>query len=189
MLRTVDDTASFIGRVTRWAAARADVDAVVLVGSRARADLPADRWSDVDLVLLVTDPERYLADSGWLSALGTPLLTFVEPTAVGAFAERRVLFEDGQEVDFAVLPSAAAGALSVDEDALGVLRRGFQVLVDKRGLTATFRDALGAGGAARLPDRKAFAESRTTSGTTRSGAQRSSAAARPGSRGVAATAT
>jgi hypothetical protein len=33
------------------------IRAVGLVGSRARLDHPADEWSDLDLVLVATDPQ------------------------------------------------------------------------------------------------------------------------------------
>jgi aminoglycoside 6-adenylyltransferase len=125
------DVPGFLERVTAWATARDDLDAVVLLGSQARVDTPADRWSDVDLLLVVDDPAPFLRDADWLEPLGRPTLTFVEPTAVGGSYERRVLFADGEEVDFAFF--AAAAIASVPE-AGTVLRRGYRVLVDRIGL-------------------------------------------------------
>lgn len=131
----MDHIEAFLAGVTRWGRARPDVRAVLLIGSRARTAVPADRWSDVDLVLVVDDPRPYLADGGWLAAFGRPLLTFVEGTAVGGFRERRVLFEDGVEADFAFLPGAVAGSAAAPApfpaELVDVLRRGFRVLVDK----------------------------------------------------------
>jgi aminoglycoside 6-adenylyltransferase len=129
----VDDRVSaFVDEVVSWASARGDVRAVLLVGSQARVDTPADELSDVDLVFFVDDPQRYLGDRAWLRTFGEPLLTFVEPTAVGGFEERRVLFRDGLEVDFSILPAAAVDALPPDAEA--VLGRGFSVLHDELGL-------------------------------------------------------
>jgi aminoglycoside 6-adenylyltransferase len=125
--------------VEAWARQRADVHAALLVGSRARVDVPADRWSDYDIVLLVDDPAGYAADTGWLSAFGRPLLTFVEPTAVGEFAERRVLFDTGQDVDFALLPLLETEQFASDPAAAAVLWRGYRVLVDKVGLEPVLR--------------------------------------------------
>jgi aminoglycoside 6-adenylyltransferase len=118
----------FLDQVAGWAGGRADVHGVVLLGSQARADTPADEVSDVDLVVFVDDPERYLGDTDWLREFGEPLLTFREPTAVGEFEERRVLFQDGLEVDFSILPNAVGKAPPRDVDP--VLARGFQVLYD-----------------------------------------------------------
>lgn len=124
--------AGFVGDVAAWADAQPDVRVVLLIGSQARSDAPADEYSDVDLVLLVDDPPRYLRDDGWLRALGEPLLTFLEPTAVGNFEERRVLFGDGLEVDFSFAPTAVARARSPEVDA--VLARGCVIVYDSIGV-------------------------------------------------------
>jgi aminoglycoside 6-adenylyltransferase len=128
--------AGLIERIADWTGGQAGVRAALLVGSRARTDTPADEWSDVDVVLFVDDPRPLLADGTWLAAFGTPLLTFVEPAAVGGGLERRVLYEDGNEVDFAVFPVEAAKSLAADPVAAGVLRRGYRVLHDDAGVTA-----------------------------------------------------
>ena len=117
---------SFLDEATAWAEEQVDVRAVVLLGSQARVDVPADELSDVDIVLFVDEPERYLRDDAWLRHFGEPLLTFVEPTAVGGFEERRVLFRDGLEVDFSVLP--AVTARETPPEANVVLARGFKML-------------------------------------------------------------
>jgi aminoglycoside 6-adenylyltransferase len=158
ILRPVDDAEALVAAVTAWGRERSDVQAVLVVGSRARADTPADRWSDTDLAMVVDDPAPYLASAEWLAAFGEPLLTFVEPTAVGPFAERRVLFETGLEVDFALLPVAAARQMAQDPEGMAVLRRGFQILVDKVGLEAVLRDSATQPPAASLPDQAAFAQ-------------------------------
>jgi aminoglycoside 6-adenylyltransferase len=119
---------AFLRNVAAWAGGQADVHAVVLIGSQARVDTPADQVSDVDLALFVEEPARYLRDEEWLQRFGEPLLTFREPTAVGSFEERRVLYRDGLEVDFAILPAAAATALP--PEAAAVLALGFRVLYD-----------------------------------------------------------
>lgn len=54
-----------------WGRERGDVRAVLVVGSRARADTPADQWSDTDLVV-VGDPATYPASAEWLGAFGRP---------------------------------------------------------------------------------------------------------------------
>jgi aminoglycoside 6-adenylyltransferase len=118
----------FLDDVISWASDQEDIRAVVLLGSHARAESPADEHSDVDVVLFADDPDRYLGDDGWLRQFGEPLLTFVEATPVGGFDERRVLFLDGLEVDFVVPPSAAARATPAD--AGEVFARGFEVLYD-----------------------------------------------------------
>jgi aminoglycoside 6-adenylyltransferase len=118
--------ATFLEEVSRWAAGRADVRAAVLLGSQARIDAPADAASDVDVALFVDEPASYLDDPMWIDDFGEPLLSFREPTAVGGFEERRVLFRDGLEVDFAIVPAAVAAEIPPEADA--VFARGFRVL-------------------------------------------------------------
>ena len=72
--------ARFLAELERWAQAEADVRAALVIGSQARSDIPADEWSDVDVVLAVDDPEARIRDAGWLTAFGTPELTFLEET-------------------------------------------------------------------------------------------------------------
>jgi hypothetical protein len=116
----------FLDEVSRWAAERPDVRAAILLGSQARVDAPADPASDVDVTLFVDDPASYLDDTAWIGHFGEPLLSFREPTAVGGFEEQRVLFRDGLEVDFAIVPAAVAAEIPPEADA--VFARGFQIL-------------------------------------------------------------
>lgn len=80
--------------------------AAFVIGSRARADHPADEWSDLDIVILADDPTPYVESAGWLQHIGVPWLTFVERTPDGKGYERRVLFEGGLDVGFAPDPVA-----------------------------------------------------------------------------------
>jgi len=124
--------------VADWAASRTDVHAVIVVGSRARTDTPADRWSDLDVVLIVDDPEPYAEGAAWVSEFGTPALTFLEDTPVGQ-RERRVLYETGEDVDLPLFPLSALDRLEQSENAVALLARGYRVLVDKIGLEERLR--------------------------------------------------
>jgi len=118
--------AAFLEEVSRWAAGRQDVRAAVLLGSQARVDAPADPASDVDVALFVDEPAAYLDETAWVGHFGERLLSFREPTAVGGFEELRVVFRDGLEVDFAIVPAAVAAEIPPEADA--VFARGFRVL-------------------------------------------------------------
>jgi aminoglycoside 6-adenylyltransferase len=93
----------------------------------------------VDVVALVDEPARYLDDAAWVSELGKPVLTFLEPAAVGEIVERRVLLEGGVDVD--VVPVPAAGAEDRLHAAAGLLRRGFVVLHDQIGIGPRLAEA------------------------------------------------
>ena len=128
-------------RIADWARERTDVHAAVIVGSQARAETAADRWSDLDVILVVEEPNAYLDDLSWVMAFGAPLLTFVEPTAVGNERELRVLFETGEDLDLPLIPMSRLDLLTEDETIAEVLGRGYRVLVDDIGLEERLRAA------------------------------------------------
>ncbi|CAN5124029.1 hypothetical protein BH20ACT13_BH20ACT13_19190 [soil metagenome] len=119
--------------VVDWASEREDIRALLVVGSQARAKVPADRWSDLDIVLIVDDPEPYAEDPSWVREFGQPVLTFLEDTPVGQ-RERRVLYETGEDVDFPLIQVTALELLEQSENAANLLARGYRVLVDRIGL-------------------------------------------------------
>jgi len=139
-------------RFCLWAERRADIRVAIVVGSRARADHPADEWADLDVVIVTADPDQYVSKSDWISSLGKPLLTFVEPTSTGGEKERRVLYEKMLDVDFAIFPLEKArqlllsigksGGAGGDSQAAAqfsnVFGRGVRVLVDKDGVMSRF---------------------------------------------------
>ncbi len=123
-----------IDRFLAWARPQPDVRAVMVVGSRARTDHPADAFSDLDLVVVTTDPDRYLSQTDWLESLGTPWLTFLERQAVGEGLERRVLFEGALDVDFVPLANEAVRRMVLEgwpPEVAAVFRRGFRLVLDK----------------------------------------------------------
>lgn len=124
-----------IERFVAWAQPRLDIRVVIVIGSRARLDHPADEWSDLDIVMFVTDPEPYLTQTDWLDNMGDIRITFVEPTT-GGEKERRVLFDGGLDVDFAVIPYAKMELMlqyGVPPEVAGIFHRGMRVLLDREG--------------------------------------------------------
>lgn len=124
---------NLLNEIHNWAHRTADVRMVLIVGSRARTQHPHDAWSDLDVVVVTTTPEPYLQETRWIEQFARPLLTFLEPTAVGAYTERRVLFEQGLDVDFSIVP-VAAFASPWSPDVESVFHRGVFVVADKDGL-------------------------------------------------------
>ncbi len=123
-------------RVGSWASGQPRVRAVIVIGSRARTDHPADAWADLDLMLFAEDADGLAADRRWVDDLATVWLTFVTRTPDGAAWERRTLFAGGLDVDMAILPASALdgfGPASVNPGAEAVLRRGVTVLYDPGG--------------------------------------------------------
>ena len=164
----MDQTAVAYGQLTerfvKWAQTQRDIRAAVIIGSRARVACPADEWSDLDIVIIATDPEHYLSRTDWLENIGNPWITFLERTGTGGEMERRVLFEGGLDVDFAFIPQRRIQQLvyllrvrkhfpqvlrllpkamvrQIRQGIAGfsdVLRRGTRVLLDRDGIAAHF---------------------------------------------------
>ncbi len=120
-------------RIKQWALTRADIQAVLVVGSRAREVNPADDLSDLDLILLTTDTGLYRADGSWLNTFGTVLLSAVDVLESGD-PEWIVIYDQVIKGDFSFFQADDDGSLA---DQLfnfpfqNVLARGIRVLVDK----------------------------------------------------------
>jgi aminoglycoside 6-adenylyltransferase len=133
-----------VDRFVTWAQSRPDVRAGVILGSWARNDMPADNMSDLDLLVIVSDPSVFLSEASWLLSFGEPCLTFVEPTATGNFKERRVAFKDGRDIDFSLVPVEAIRQMvgqQISAEIADVFRRGFRILVDKDRLAERLTDS------------------------------------------------
>lgn len=117
---------------------RADVRAVALVGSWARDDARYD--SDVDVVLLTTDRDRYLATDDWALALGAKVIATRQR---GVLTERRVLMATGVQVDFGVVDLSWAATAPLDEGTAKVARDGLIPIYDPNCLLKHLKHAAG----------------------------------------------
>jgi aminoglycoside 6-adenylyltransferase len=143
---------NLIRKFIDWASGEQDIRAALVIGSRARVDHPADEWADLDIVVVTKNPDYLLASTDWLVNIGVPRLTFLEPTAAGDEKERRVLFEGGLDVDFAVIPydkirTWLAPSNVEHELALALANafgRGMRVLLDKEGQINRLNELLAA---------------------------------------------
>lgn len=147
-MKTVNEKyQDIITRVSRLAQERDDIRAAIMVGSRARQDTPADDWSDLDVSIVTTTPNFYINEESWLREIGDYWVTFIENTATGEEKERRVIFEDGLDVDFAILPVEtvcqimANSGKCIPEDIKYSLGRGFRILIDKDSLFDNLSEA------------------------------------------------
>jgi hypothetical protein len=101
-------------RLVRWAQGRGDVRALAAVGSRAQPHGLRDQWSDLDLVLVVKTPRRFVATAEWIGEIEEPCLSYIIKTRVGEQMARGAIFREGiATVDFAILgrPSLLAALL------------------------------------------------------------------------------
>lgn len=121
-----------IARIARWAADRADVLGLLLVGSCARNAARPD--SDIDLVLLTEEITRY-ADNAWATELNLGKLIRVQ--SWGPIAERRFLTNTGLEVEINIGATDWASVAPVDPGTRRVVTDGARILHDPRGALIT----------------------------------------------------
>ena len=179
--------------VADWArGARRRARARLSSDPRHARDLPADRWSDLDIIFIVDDPEPYTEERE-LGRRVRHACPHVPRGDARRPAERRALFDTGEDVDLRALPSSRrSSSLERSSNAAAPPRAvATGILVDEIGLEERFGSLV-----ARLPRRLAprrsaeFDRAREpTSGTTRSGRRRSSAEARCSPRSTASTGT
>lgn len=118
-------------KIYQWAIAQADVQALVIIGSRARKSQPADKWSDLDCIMFVSDPQRYSSDSGWLTHFDHIWFKLHNLTEIGD-PEWLVLYESGIKVDFLLAPvSGSLQEMLFQSKYVVVTSRGVRVLVNK----------------------------------------------------------
>lgn len=129
---------SLLKKFIEWSKKVNDIRAAVVVGSRARSKVPADEWSDLDLVIFSTKPDYYISSTEWLQNIGQYWMTFVENTAVGESKERRVLFEGGLDVDFSVFSVNDLEKLFEMPEVQMVFERGMKIVLDKDNLFIDF---------------------------------------------------
>jgi aminoglycoside 6-adenylyltransferase len=130
-------------RFTRWALTQPAIQAVLVVGSRARSIHPADEWSDLDVVVLASATASYLNDATWLEEFGEVMAAISD-----SFGQRDrewiALYADGVKLDAAFLSidPVTTPTLQMMLDAFpypAVLQRGVRVLVEKTGSSPELR--------------------------------------------------
>ena len=118
----------FIQGVVAWAKNAPGLMALALVGSYARGDARPD--SDVDLIILLKNPEAYLRDHDWLSRFGVPDRIVEE--VWGKVTSLRVCYTNGMEVEFG-LTNLGWGSDPGDEGDARVIMDGLIVLHEQEG--------------------------------------------------------
>ena len=97
-MNTTDHIRGFLDAFVGWASDQADVQAIALVGSYARGAARDD--SDIDLVILTDQPEKYLDSIEWVERFGRVEKHQTED--YGKLISIRVSYQDGAEVEYGI---------------------------------------------------------------------------------------
>lgn len=133
----MDRAGQLIDAVVAWAVTRADIRAVALVGSHARA--AARPESDIDLMILTTAPDAYRRDPDWATAIVWPTGTMVgrrQDEDWGAAWSRRLWLDPAAELDVCFAAPSWAATDPVDPGTRAVIAGGLVVRHDPDGLLA-----------------------------------------------------
>ena len=115
-------------KIIGYAEQDGDIEAVMAIGSSTRDELPADEYSDLDLIIATAAPEKWF--SGEYPALfGNVSISFIEPT-LGGGKERRCIYDGDKDVDMIIFTPAQFGAAIKDGTAGWVMNRGYKILYD-----------------------------------------------------------
>lgn len=119
----------FINEVKQWTETNPDITGLALVGSYARNEARAD--SDIDLVLITSQPRDFIDGPEWINIFGIVRSFKIEEW--GLVTSLRVYYEDDLEVEFG-LTSSDWTSLPIDEGTRKVISDGMQILFDKEEL-------------------------------------------------------
>jgi uncharacterized protein len=114
------------------ARAEPSVHAIALVGSCARGTAGPD--SDIDLVVLTTDPDELCDRQDWFTHFGSVHL--VRQRQFGDVTERRLRRSDGVEIEVGLAPLAWARTVPLDPGTARVVAEGFSIVLDPDGTLA-----------------------------------------------------
>ena len=129
----------FLDRVTAWAAHQPTIAAGALVGSYARGEARPD--SDIDVMLLCTEPRGLLTETSWIHRFGEVRTCHTEDW--GVVTSLRVHYRPRVEVEFGVTTLAWA-AVPIDPGTKHVVSQGMRILWDREGLLARLQEAVSA---------------------------------------------
>lgn len=120
----------FLDVVTAWAQRQGDILGLLLVGSFARGEARPD--SDIDVVVLCENREKYLSDTSWTGIFG--VVTKLEKEDWGKAVSLRVFYSGLPEVEFVMVNRDWAAINPVDEGTAGVVKKGAKIFYDPEAL-------------------------------------------------------
>ena len=131
--------------IATWANREPKIYAVALVGSWARNEAHTD--SDIDLMILTPDPERFFHDNSWFDRIpwqefDLQLVNHYD-RVYGVVKSRHFCFQDGQRIEFGFGDPSWASIDPIDLGTLGVVSSGMKIICDRHHLLATLAKATG----------------------------------------------
>jgi aminoglycoside 6-adenylyltransferase len=133
--------AEVLARLTAWATDRPAIRAIILTSSRARPGGPVDLLSDYDIILAVTEVERFVREEAWLTEFGEPMARWGDESTRCDLTTyfRSIIYTDGVKIDFTLWPDVLLERVAEQPALPEELDEGYRVLLDKDGRTAAWK--------------------------------------------------
>lgn len=122
--------------IANWAERNDEIRTVILTGSRADPNAPADLFSDYDIEIVVNNPGKFLDNEEWLSAFGEPLIII---HTNDDFTLRMVIYKDYVRIDFRIYSVKDFEQSNVQTQLPQHLDKGYKILLDKDQITLNLK--------------------------------------------------
>ncbi len=129
--KTADRYSGIKEKIIGYAERDDDIRAVIMIGSSVRDELPADEYSDLDLIIVTREPEKWFSGE-YPELFGDLSISFIEPT-LGGGKERRSIYDDDKDVDMIILTPVQFESALTEGVAEWVMNRGYRLLYDAGG--------------------------------------------------------
>jgi aminoglycoside 6-adenylyltransferase len=142
-LNTTTHTGEVLDQLVAWANRQQLIRAAILTSSRAIPHAVVDPFSDYDVILVSRSIEPFYVDRTWLGVFGPVLAVYRDPLIDEAGLTRSayvVQYENGLKIDFNLWPVELLQRLTNKTQLPAEFDAGYQVLVDKDGLTTGLKE-------------------------------------------------
>jgi aminoglycoside 6-adenylyltransferase len=133
--------ADILAKLTAWGEAQPSIRAMIITSSRVRPGGPVDLLSDYDIILVVTDPDRYAQEEAWQFDYGPPMVRWGDQSELYGLTTyfRGVIYADYVKIDYSIWPAALPARIAAEDALPDQLDVGYRVLLDKDGLAAQWK--------------------------------------------------
>ena len=131
-------------RIVHWCNASDLVRAAILTSTYAVASAAVDKFSDLDVILVLTDIRPLCDERRWLSDFGDVLAAWRDPDALTLHPPRTcwvTQYADGGKIDFTLWPVELLRQVAHYPSLPNQLDVGYRVLIDKDRLTNGLKPA------------------------------------------------
>jgi uncharacterized protein len=123
------DAERIIETIVNWAKEQPTVQAVAVVGSYARGTARPD--SDLDVIVLTTNPQAFRAETAWLeAAVGTPVRRWQDEDYGQLWSRRLWLEQNNAEIELGFASPAWADVNPLDPGTRAIIEDGCRILHD-----------------------------------------------------------